>query len=320
MLKLKNLDDIDFSKRKVGDLVFIGVYTSGSCNLRCKYCSESSGSKSENETSLDERIKIINQAKELGAEIVLIAGVGEPLIDSRFIPTIRHAHLSGLGTLLYTNALEGESPNEIKPISLENAKYLWEHNVSPIIKLESLVQSNHDFLTETNGSYSAVMESIKRLHDVGYKTIDGDLTRIGISALYTRKNLNDLKDLKKWCDNLGIRFSADFLRVYGNAEKNKIIIPTINEILEIKKELGDELPISVSRGCVFRNYGLIIDNIGNARYCAETATGEIGSIRDLSLSDLLRIKNSKYPPESQKCTFTCSLKLDYYLFNYSQGH
>jgi len=312
MLKLKNLDDIDFSKRKVGDLVFIGVYTSSSCNLRCKYCSESSGSKSANETSLDERINIIDQGKELAAQIVLIAGVGEPLLDPFFIPTIRHAYLSGLGTLLYTNALESKSPNNIKTISLETAEFLYTHNVTPIIKLESLVQSNHDFLTGVNGSYSAVMESIKKLHEVGYKTIDNDLTRIGVTALYTRKNLNDLKNLRQWCDRLGIKFSADFLRVYGNVEKNRIIIPTLNEILQVKGKLGDELPME-NRGCVFRNFGLVIDNIGNARYCAETATGEIGNIRDLPLAELLKIKNSKYPPEEQNYKFTCSLKLSYYL-------
>jgi len=71
----------------------------------------------------------------------------------------------------------------------------------------------------------------------------------------------------------------------------------------------------VGNGCIFRNYGLVIDNIGNARYCAETATGEIGNIRKLSLSDLLKIKNLRYPPENQKCNPTCPLKLKYYLNN-----
>ncbi len=310
MLGLKNLDDIPFERDyEIGNLGIIGINTSASCNLRCAYCPENSGLKLEGETTLEERKSILDQAKLLGARIMLVAGTGEPLIDPDFLPTVEYAYNLGFGTLLYSNGLEGNSPSEVKPLSQEAANFIFWHNVTPIIKLESLIEFHHDFLTNVPGSHKAAMESLTRLQKAGYGEIDENaITRIGLAALYTQINKSDLDQLKRWCEFRGIKFNVDLPRIYGNLSKNKHLVPDFFEAVESTQESAVRF-----KGCAVRKYGLVIDHLGNARFCAETATGEIGNIREKSLVELLEIKNRKYPAI---CEFTiagcCFLKLESY--------
>jgi len=312
MLGLKNLDDIQFEEDfKIGDLGIIGINTSASCNLRCAYCPENSGLKLENETTSGERKSILEQAKKLGARVLLVSGTGEPLIDSDFFPTVEYAYHLGLGTLLYSNGLEGTT-DEIRPISPETVNFLYQHNVTPIIKVESLVASHHDSLTRVNGSHARVMESLRRFQRAGYGKVENGITRLGVAALYTQRNKSDLDSLRKWCESKGIKFNVDSPRIYGNLLKNKELIPDFFEITSTQ-----ESAVRI-KGCVVRKYGLVIDNLGNARFCAETSTGEIGNIRDKSLKELVEIKNRKYPALGEfPIAGCCFLKWESFFQNYS---
>lgn len=311
MLKLKYRDTIDFSRKGYNSLIYIGVYTSRRCNLRCLYCFEESAEPAENETTLLERLNIISQARNLGAEVLLITGAGEPLVDDNLFPMIEHANDLGMGTLLYTNGLEGKCVREAKPISSESAKFLYKHDVTSIVKLESLNPKSHDYLTSVQGSHEKVMESFKVIQDAGYNNIRDDVTRLGVATLYTLPTLKELPELKQWCDEQGLKLCVDVIGVHGRAQKHKDIIPTKEEILAVQKNMGRESGIAASGECIFWKYGLIIDHEGDARFCTEIDTNDIGNIRNSSLRELLRIKNEKYP--SRPGEFTCPLKSEHYL-------
>lgn len=310
MLKLKYRDTIDFSKKNFGDLVYIGVYTSKQCNLECKYCFENSGKFTRRETTLTEKLNIISQAKKLGAKVLFIAGAGEPLIDKDLFPMIQYTYDLKMGILLYTNGLKGKN-NNIQPISKQSAKFLYEHDVVAIVKLESLNPKIHDCLTGVKGSHKKVMKSLNILRDVGYSKVKNNITRLGIAALYTKLNLKELPKLKQWCDDKNIKLCVDILGVHGRAKQNIDIIPTKQEILAIQNQMGRESGIAASGECIFWKYGIIIDHEGEARFCSEIITNDIGNIRKLSLKKLLDVKNKKYP--SKPGEFTCPLKSAHYL-------
>lgn len=311
-LQLRHRDTIDFSKGNEGDLVYIGVYTEQACNLKCKYCFESAPLQpGERETTLDERRNTISQARDLGAEILLITGAGEPLVDKTTFPMIEHAYNLGMGTLLYTNGLEDKSVRRSRSISPENAKFLYEHDVTPIVKLESLNQEAHDYLTDVNGSHEKALEAIQTLREQGYNNVDNGVTRLGIAALYTTRNLEDLFELKEWCDSQSIKFLVDVIGVHGRAKQNTHIVPTMQEIINARQQMGRESGIDECGYCTFWKYGLIIDHAGEARHCTEISTRDIGNIRDFSVEELLKRKNEMYP--SKKGEFTCPLKEGFYL-------
>ena len=307
MLKLKHRDTINFSKKDFRDLVYIGVYTSQKCNLRCKYCFEDSSQPAMRETTLQERIDTISQAKDLGAEVLLITGAGEPLIDDALFPMIEHAYKLELGTLLYTNGLEGKNA---KPISEESARFLYDHDVTAIVKLESLNPKTHDYLTSVIGSHRKAIESFQRMRKAGYGNIENDVTKLGVAALYTLPTLEELPELKQWCTDQGIKLYVDVIGVHGRAKTHKNIIPTQKQILAIQEKMGKESGIISSGECIFWKHGLIIDQTGNARFCTEINTNDIGNIKEHSIKELLNTKNRQYPSKPGK--FTCPLKSKYY--------
>lgn len=311
MLKLIHRDTIDFSRKNFGDLVYIGVYTSQRCNLRCKYCFEDSAQPAQKETTLQEKLNTISQAKDLGAEVLLITGAGEPLVDENLFPMIEQAHNLGMGTLLYTNGLEGLCVKDTRPISEETAKFLYEHDVTAILKLDSLNPKSHDYLTSVAGSHQKVMESFRRMQEAGYGNTNGNIKRLGAAALYALPTLEELPNLKEWCDKQGIKLCVDIMGVHGRAKRNKHIVPTKEQILAVQNKMGRESGIAASGDCIFWKYGLIIDHEGDARFCTEIDTDDIGNIRDYSLRELLNIKNTKYP--SRPGEFTCPLKSAHYL-------
>jgi len=311
MLNLRHRDTIDFSKKNFGDLVYIGVYTSQSCNLRCKYCFEDSAQPGKRETTLQEKLSTISQGRDLGAEVLLVTGAGEPLVDESLFPMIEQAYNLGMGTLLYTNGLEGKCVKDARPISEQSAKFLYDHDVTAILKLESLNPETHDYLTSVKGSHEKVMESFRRMQGAGYGDLEGNVTRLGAAALYTLSTLEELPDLKEWCDEQGIKLCVDVIGVHGRAERNKDIVPTKEQILAVQSKMGRESGIAASGDCIFWKYGLIIDHEGDARFCTEIDTDDIGNIREHSLKELLDIKNTKYP--SRPGEFTCPLKSAHYL-------
>lgn len=309
-LKLKHRDTIDFTKKNFGDLLYIGVSTSRSCNLKCKYCFENSSKPDSNETTLNERLDIISQAKQLGAEVLLIAGAGEPLVDENLFPMIKHAYNLKMGSLIYTNGLENKN-GKIVSISNETAEFLYSHNVTVMVKMESLNPSTHDCLTNTKGSHEKVMQSIKTLRNTGYSEVEDNITRLGVAALYTKQNLKELPKLKKWCKEKNMKLCVDVLGVHGRAKNNINIVPTKQEILTIQKQMGRESGIAASGECIFWKYGIIIDHQGDARFCTEIITNDIGNIKNKTLKELLEIKNRKYP--SKPGEFTCQLKAAHYI-------
>lgn len=304
-MKLKGRDDLISEGNSDGDLVYIGIYTSRICNQACIYCFESAGEKATGETTLEERKRTIDEAEELGARAMFIAGAGEPTLDPLFAPLLRYAYKKKLTTLLYTNGTL---------INRDMARFFYAYDVTPIVKLESLDKKVHNTLTGREWSYRKTMAGISNLLSSGYGKIQNGYTRIGVAALYTKPNLKGLQKLKDWCLSKGILLMVDWLAMKGRAFENETEIkPKTEEILYHKNllNLDEESAGNVVTGnCIFWRYGLTIDHFGYARPCTEMETRTIGNIREFSLMKLNEIKNQLFPKRSG--CFTCIFKDTHY--------
>lgn len=88
----------------------IRIFTSGRCEATCpKHCftKQLKGPCDEDNFVLttEQRKAVIREARDLGANLLYLAGRGEPLLDPGFFDLAEFARNAGLGMLMYTNGL-----------------------------------------------------------------------------------------------------------------------------------------------------------------------------------------------------------------------
>ena len=145
------------------------LFTTNKCNLNCIYCSTEAGKKLQNELTLDEKKKIILEAKDMGAKLVNICGSGEPMLDDDFYKLVGFIDSLGLNTEVVTNGTN---------INKKNAEWLLRHNAYIVFKLNSLNPETTDRLVGKTNAYRwtdfgniKIPYGLKCLIDAGYNRI-----------------------------------------------------------------------------------------------------------------------------------------------------
>ncbi len=276
--RLVGLHDVDFSKNPKG-LHFIDLYFSGHCMLNCLYCFTD---HREGKLTTQDRKAILDDAKRLGASTFVATGAGEPLLDPGFTEVVSHAHSLGMTSVIYTAAQDIDGPM---------AKFLFENNVSPLVKLESLDAKIHDAITRKEGSFAKAYDAIGKLIDAGYGSVQDGLTRIGVAAVYTAMNIDGLASLQEFCESKGILLMVDQLGLVGRAYENRDQLRVGKErIKEAKYRLGSWESGYVGITCIFASYGIRINQDGFVSYCTmQDIRDTIGNISDLGLEKAVEL-------------------------------
>jgi len=302
-LQLRGIDDIDNRK----PISFIGLDLSRQCNLGCRYCYEDAGKASPNELTLNEKRMVIDQAASLGARSMLVPGAGEPLLDHDFQAVVQHARNRGLVSVIYTNGVL---------IDQKTATFMFDHDVTPLIKIESLNAETHDWLTCIDGTHEKALQGIVNLLEAGYESwhqCNGRLTRIGTATLYLKQNLHELQAIQYFFKEKGVKSTFDVLSISGRACRwEEKIKPRFCEIAEMATLLGAEESVCPeNEPCRLWQYGIMVGNTGDISFCTATHP-QIGNVRDYDLKSLLERKEQLYPIQIGK--LTCPVKeVDYAL-------
>ena len=282
--KIKGLHDVDVSKVPTGQIRYIDIYFGGQCNLECLYCFTD---HKKGRLTTEDRKDLLCQARELGAETFVCTGAGEPMLDKGFRAIIRHAYNLGMTSVIYTNG---------NYITEDLANFMYNNNVSPLVKLESLNPGIHDKITKVAGSQKNAIKGIDNLLKAGYGTIIEGITRVGVAGVYTRLNIDRISDLKDYCDSKGILFMADELGLEKAALNNSHELFVEKERIDrIKSKLGivesgiGSTHNSNETTCNFADYGLRIDQDGNVSYCTMQDLGRIvGNVLDEGLERIIK--------------------------------
>ncbi len=259
-------DDPDryFELIEVGKPPILNIWTSGICNLECIYCATEAGEPDENELTLEELTDLVDQGKELGIATIGINGKGEPLLDPNFKPLIEHIYDQKLTTRLSTNATL---------INKEMAQFLYDHDVSPVVKVHGFNQKSHDHLAGTEGAYRQTKEGIVRLLIAGYGDITEDsnkkYTRLAFMTLLSKPAKEHLPQLFSYCELKNIHLVVDDIVRIGRAvdsfdelvlspEENRKLYRTFTDTYGQQPEIWnvDSCPIM---------HGIFIDNQGYLR-------------------------------------------------------
>jgi len=296
-------------------LLFLGLTLSRCCNYRCRYCAQEAGRPAPQEVSGATLRELIREGADLGVQSVILAGAGEPLLDPAFHDVVRTTAELGLTTVLYTNGSQ---------ISPAVGEFLYTHDVSISLKLDTLDESCFNWLTGCHDGFRRTMRGLENLFAVGYGEReclpDGhSMTRLAVNAVVTCANLSDLIDLARYCDQLGIKLFLDNLSLVGRAADNwRDLITTPKEYLEacakINSSLGYEAvghSLDRAEACILWQYGIVIYFDGEARVCYDDpAIPRIGSIYEHPLKELVSLKQRLHPPMQSDidCPLKCALR------------
>lgn len=256
------------------------------CNLQCRYCYASSGQPLENELTLSEICSVIDQARELGAQKIIVLGGGEPLLYPHLFQVIDHIIDCGLEVDLFTNGVL---------INRETAEALFKRNVAVSMKMNSRRAEVQDDLAGKKGTFVKIEEGLQNLLDAGYPD---DKHTLGVETIICQQNYDEMEDLWRWARNLGIIPYVEAMTMQGRATEHNDLEVAPARVQQLfdrlavidSEEFGRNWiphPPLVASQCARHEYSCTITSVGEVNPCPGVNV-DAGNIREHSLADILR--------------------------------
>ncbi len=258
-------ENIKKVKQRGGKLEFTGAYIhlAPICNFNCKGCFvnkiqtslkgvEPKIERSIMRLSFEDITRIVDFAKDRGAESIIFAGAGEPLLDPEYDRIRGYIHEKDLQIVLFTNATQIKNIKRAKELLLDG----------PVIaKLYSLEEEIYDELVgvkrafkETMAGIEKLIEAKKQLEEEGFEVT------LGVDSYISKANKEGLKDVLRFSrENQIIPYFEAFIEIGQPRElidqlslTEKELVETFVELAKIdEEEFGIKTPIYPGS----RNYG-----------------------------------------------------------------
>lgn len=213
------------------------------CNFRCvDCCAERKLACGIKRLSVSEINLLLDEAKDLGAETLVIMGVKEPTIVRRFKGTVKSAHKRCLRPYAFTNGFRGLGENETIP-------FLYEHGASLVLQVKSLREDVFEAHSRVSGSYREVMNNIRRVREV-FSDKFGRIGRFGLRRVAINMVVDDTNkgELLRMLDFCGDHFIPVFnteMKI-GAARDNKDVKVTPEIIQAIREAAPDMMPLGTT--------------------------------------------------------------------------
>jgi MoaA/NifB/PqqE/SkfB family radical SAM enzyme len=263
-----------YQARDDGRLLAIRLETNKTCNLQCRYCYAESVRGGEDVQDYELLRNAVRQAADLGVRSVVVIGGGEPTIHRRFRDLISFIHALDIMPVIFTNTLT---------MTDDLARFLYDHNVSVMGKLDSLNPRRQDFLCARPGASERIRRGLDNLLAAGYaEPEDPRRLRLGVSFVSCRLNLDEIEDIWRFCRERNIFPNMEVLTPTGRAKQHlRDYGITLAEIQKYKLRLlgidrttygYDWLPYTplAASGCLQHLYSLYVTIDGDVRPCAPT--------------------------------------------------
>ena len=295
MTCLKDQLGLEFSPEEIAQckkengLLSIELELSRICNLRCLYCYASSGEPLEDELTLAEIRKAVDQACDLGIRKVIVLGGGEPLLYPHLFDVLDHIGDKGLVIDLFTNGL---------CLNADVARGLFERSVGVVLKMNSRVPEVQDYLAGREGAFKAISKGLLALERAGYPDKNHSL---GIETVICRQNYDELPGLWRWARNKNIVPYVEVMTMQGRAAEHLELEVDSEDVRKMfgtlsridSEEYGLDWvphPPLVASQCSRHEYSCTISSNGEVYPCpGVTVSG--GNIRKETLGSI--IKNAK---------------------------
>lgn len=254
------------------------------CNYKCtKCCNDRIKVTNENNSlSFNEITALLSDAKELGMRVLVIAGEGEPFLDSKLRDIIQEADSRGLIPYVFTNGSK---------IGGEAAQFLKTNGASLIINIDSLDEKLYEELNGVKGSFRNVYDNVQRIREQFKDThsLLGEygLRRIAINTVVSHKNQGESTQIKDLCGDDFVFVSNTPMNI-GRATENA-------QFLDVMPDF-DTIPLgTISDGCwcAYMRNGISVGANGEILICAYSleSSGKLGNVRNGGLKQHIKQAN-----------------------------
>ena len=180
-------------QRFVAPLMIVWNITQA-CNLRCKHCYQSAGTRpARDELTLEEKLAAVDQMAANGVPFLAIAG-GEPLMCDDLWPVLERARQHGIHVTIATNGTL---------LTKENAVRLIEAGVKYVeVRVDSTDTKEHDTLRGVPGAWERSIEGIRNSVAAGMRT--------GFATCFTNRNVETVDEVVELAISLGCRTFSHF--------------------------------------------------------------------------------------------------------------
>jgi MoaA/NifB/PqqE/SkfB family radical SAM enzyme len=291
----------------------IGLSTPKICNLRCIYCYAGSDRvRSKNELTLDEYKRIVDEAREIGAEVALICGDGEPLMYKYLVELVQHIAEREMYPVVVTNGIALGDDHLSKKVhgmdSFRLCETLYDCEASLVVKMDSITKEIYEKIVGVPGTFDKFMNAVENIQNVGFNRIIGEvdgkkITRLAFSAVVMTLNIHEVRKMKEFARKMNAQFICKLPSLVGEAVKHSEVMfsPEDYEIIRetLLNKISDKRETLLADGmrCMAWHYGIVIDDCGEVRECYTspcTPENRVGNIRERSLKELLRIRCQKF--------------------------
>lgn len=170
---------------KVRMPIFVSLFITQRCNLKCIYCFPDSPNRKEKDIPLDKLIHVIDELYDIGTRYITILG-GEPTLRDDFDKIVDYITSKGILTEVSTNGCL------IKK---------WQHTIRKLFLVCNSIDGNetvHD-LNRGKNSFKKVMESIEHCRE--------NKVPVQLRSVITPNNIGDIQFMLDLAKRLGTTLS-----------------------------------------------------------------------------------------------------------------
>lgn len=224
----------------------LSIEVTNECQLACLHCSSGSvPKKGPNELTLAEHVRLLKEARTLGAKTLSLSG-GNPLMYTHIVSLVEKAVSLGFErVLMYTTGhnSQGSTVDKFAGIGnlLESGKVTW------ITSLHSHDQAVNDRIMNTPWAFSNIMRSVKWLQSHS--------ATVEIHMVPMKPNFKHITPLRDLCAEIGVK-KMSLLRFVpqtrGRVNVDELGMTKMDFIqmqMIIAEEFAREHPVQLRAGC-----------------------------------------------------------------------
>ena len=279
---------------------YLALNMTSACNYRCPYCFVGLANlkSAPDELHVDKKIRVIGQAADCGAKVVVMPGRGEPLADPDFWAILEEANRLGLWVVVYTNGYF---------LDREKILRLKEADVSLYLKVDSFDQKIYEEMVGKKDVFARVKDNLDLLVEHFHEPVvenDRIISRLGINSVISVQSASSIPEIDAWCTAHQIFYTCRSPVKTGEAELtwDYLVSNRTEELRAIGRKYAERSYTSATEAgqCGIYRFGITVENNGEIYVCpdAHEGFGRIGNVRDHSLRNLIRRRNDLYPINS----------------------
>jgi radical SAM protein with 4Fe4S-binding SPASM domain len=276
--------DVEQAVRE-GRLLSMEMEFSRTCNFRCPYCYVPRKSSPEQEMTPEKAQDVIRQARELGARKIIVLG-GEPMIYPSIRDMVVFMRGKGLDIEIFTNGSK---------MTQDQARFLAEHEVKVVLKLNTRDPATQDLLAGREGAHGIIASALENLRKAGYP---GPGKVLAISTVILKQNLDEILPLWTWVRDQGFEPYFERLTPQENARENDwLSVPEerVEEIFRAVSELDrtkygkiwDPQPPLLANRCLRHQFSVLVNAYGSVFPCVGV-TIPVGNVHERGLAEIIR--------------------------------